>query len=201
LAVRPLHTPKQKTKVHSAKAAVGKQNTNTFSGISAEDILSNFPGFSYFFNAVDVNVVLNAVARVTDLKVLSSPKVIVLDNKTATLQIGDQIPVIISNAQTVTAADSPVVQTFQYTDTGVILKVTPQVNSSSLHYSRYQNAAPGSQGATPTIQQRKINSAIAGGSACPTPEETARQTVAMLSPRRHEQNSGTPVLTRARLGV
>jgi general secretion pathway protein D len=143
----------------------GKQNTTTFSGISAGEILSKFPGFSYFFNALDVNVVLNAVAGVTDVKVLSSPKVMVLDNKTATLQIGDQIPVISSNAQSVAAANAPVVQTFQYTDTGVILKVTPQVNSGGLITldinQEVSNVAPGPQGATPTIQQRKINSAIA----------------------------------------
>jgi len=143
----------------------GKQNTTTFSGIDAGQILSKFPGFSYFFNAADVQVVLNAVAGVTNVKILSSPKVMVLDNKTATLQIGDQIPVISSNAQSVTAANAPVVQTFQYTDTGVILKVTPQVNSGGLITldinQEVSNAAPGSQGTTPTIQQRKINSSIA----------------------------------------
>jgi general secretion pathway protein D len=142
-----------------------KQNTTTFSGINAGQILSKFPGFSYFFNAADVNVVLNAVAGVTNVKVLSSPKVMVLENKTATLQIGDQIPVVTSNAQSVAAAGAPVVQTIQYFDTGVILKVTPQVNSGGLITldinQEVSNAAPGSQGASPTIQQRKINSAIA----------------------------------------
>jgi general secretion pathway protein D len=142
-----------------------KQNTTTFSGINAGQILSKFPGFSYFFNAVDVQVVLNAVAGVTNVKVLSSPKVMVLENKTATLQIGDQIPVVTSNAQSVAAAGAPVVQTIQYFDTGVILKVTPQVNSGGLITldinQEVSNAAPGSQGASPTIQQRKINSSIA----------------------------------------
>ena len=143
----------------------GKQNTTTFSGIPVGQVLSKFPGFSYFFNAADVNVVLNAVAGLTNVKVLSSPKVMVLDNKTATLQIGDQIPVVTSNAQSVAAAGAPVVQTFQYFDTGVILKVTPQVNSGGLVTldinQEVSNAAPGSQGTSPTIQQRKINSSIA----------------------------------------
>jgi general secretion pathway protein D len=142
-----------------------KKNATTFSGINVGQVLSKFPGFSYFFNAADVQVVLNAVAGITNVKVLSSPKVMVLDNKTATLQIGDQIPVISSNAQSVTAGNAPVVQTFQYTDTGVILKVTPQVNSGGLITldinQEVSNTAPGSEGTTPTIQQRKINSAIA----------------------------------------
>ncbi len=143
----------------------GKQNTTTFSGIDAGQILSKFPGFSYFFNAADVKVVLNAIAGLTNVKVMSSPKVMVLDNKTATLQIGDQLPVVTSNAQSVAAAGAPVVQTIQYFDTGVILKVTPQVNSGGLITldinQEVSNAAPGSQGTSPTIQQRKINSSIA----------------------------------------
>jgi general secretion pathway protein D len=140
-----------------------QQNTTTFSGINAGQILSKFPGFSYFFNAADVNVVLNAVAGVTTVKVLSSPKVMVLENKTATLQIGDQIPVVTSNAQSVAAAGAPVVQTIQYFDTGVILKVTPQVNSGgliTLDINQEVSNAAGT-GTSPTIQQRKINSSIA----------------------------------------
>jgi len=143
----------------------GGQNTTTFSSLGSGQILSKFPGFSYFFSALDVAASLNAVAAITNIKVLSSPKVMVLDNKTATLQVGDQIPVITSNAQSVAAAGAPVVQTFQYTDTGVILKVTPQVNSGGLITldinQEVSNAPPGSTGSTPTIQQRKISSSIA----------------------------------------
>jgi general secretion pathway protein D len=57
------------------------------------------------------------------------------------------------------------VQTIQYLDTGVILKVTPQVNSGGLITldinQEVSNVAPGSAGTSPAIQQRKINSAIA----------------------------------------
>jgi general secretion pathway protein D len=145
----------------------GQQNTTTFSADAAGAILSKFPGFSYFFNAANVKVVLNAMAGVTNVKVLSSPKVMVLDNKTATLQIGDQIPVVTSNVQSVAAAGAPVVQTVQYFDTGVILKVTPQVNSGGLVTldinQEVSNVASGASaaGTSPTIQQRKINSSIA----------------------------------------
>jgi general secretion pathway protein D len=143
----------------------GQQNTAAFSGLDTGKILSKFPGFSYFFNAADVQVVLNAVAGVTNIKVLSSPKVMVLDNKTATLQIGDQVPVITSNAQSLATNNAPVLQTIQYLDTGVILKVTPQVNSGGLITldinQEVSDADKGSTGTSPTIHQRKINSAIA----------------------------------------
>ncbi|MDX2264344.1 MAG: type II secretion system secretin GspD [Hyphomicrobiales bacterium] len=139
----------------------------TFSAIDTGNILSKFPGFSYFFNAADVDVVLNAMSDVTDVKIVSSPKVMVRDNKTATLQIGDQIPIITSTSQSVSAPDAPVIQTVRYYDTGVILKVTPQVNAGGLismdvNQEVSNVAAQSVDGASsPTIQQRKITSSIA----------------------------------------
>jgi general secretion pathway protein D len=144
----------------------GSQNTTAFtSGVNLGAIASKFPGFSYFFNAAEVNVVLNAMAGVTNLKVLSSPKVMVLENKTATLQIGDQVPVVTSNSQSTATANAPVLQNVQYMDTGVILKVTPQVNSGGLITldisQEVSNVPQGSTAQSPPIQQRKINSSIA----------------------------------------
>ncbi len=144
-----------------------KQQDATFSGIDTGRILSKFPGFSYFFNAADVQVVVNAVSDVTSVKIVSSPKVMVMDNKTATLQIGDQVPIITGTTQAVTSVDAPVIQTVKYYDTGVILKVTPQVNAGGLISmdinQEVSNVAPdSSQGVnSPTIQQRKISSTIA----------------------------------------
>jgi general secretion pathway protein D len=112
--------------------------------------------------------VLNAMSGVTNVKVLSSPKVMVMDNKTATLQIGDQVPVITSSSQSVSSVGAPVIQTVQYYDTGVILKVTPQVNSGGLvtmdinqEVSNVAADQTGNSTGSPTIQQRKISSAIA----------------------------------------
>ena len=53
---------------------------------------SIFPGFSFVLNATDIRVVLNALDEVTDLKVVSSPQLMVLDNHTARIQVGDQVP-------------------------------------------------------------------------------------------------------------
>jgi general secretion pathway protein D len=145
-----------------------KQQSATLSSLDTGQVLSKFPGFSYFFNATDIQVVLNAMSGVTNVKVLSSPKVMVLDNKTATLQIGDQVPVVTASSQSVSSSGAPVIQTVQYYDTGVILKVTPQVNSGGLISmdinQEVSNVATGQSDnstGSPTIQQRKISSAIA----------------------------------------
>lgn len=144
-----------------------KQSEYTFSAVPSGQILSKFPGFSYFFSAADVAGVLNAMSEITDVRIVSSPRVMVRDNKTATLQIGDQVPVITSTSQSVSAPNAPVVQTVQYFDTGVILKVTPQVNARGLVTmdvnQEVSNVARQKEGGvdSPTIQQRKLSSSVA----------------------------------------
>ena len=58
------------------------------------------------------------------------PSLTVVNNRTATLQIGDQVPVVTQSAVGVIAAGSPVVNSVNYRDTGVILSITPHINES-----------------------------------------------------------------------
>lgn len=143
-----------------------KQSKFSFSSLDTGAIISKFPGFSYFFAAQDIAAVVNAMSSITDVRVVSSPRVMVRDNKTATLQVGDQVPVVTSTSQSVITSDAPVIQTVQYFDTGVILKVTPRVNSGGLVTldinQQVSDVADKTGNATsPTIQQRKIDSSIA----------------------------------------
>ena len=67
-------------------------------GISFTDALSgavapSFPGFSYFFSTPNIQVALDALSAITNVNVISTPTLMVLDNKTATLQVGDQVPI------------------------------------------------------------------------------------------------------------
>lgn len=143
-----------------------KNSEITFSSIASGQIISKFPGFSYFFSAADIAASINALAEVTDVRIVSSPKLMVRDNKTASLQIGDQVPILTSTVQGVTNPDAPIVQTVQYFDTGVILKVTPQVNARGLVtmdvVQEVSNVATDQQEgiASPTIQQRKLASSL-----------------------------------------
>lgn len=92
-----------------------------------------FPGFSYFYsNNNDISGTLNALEQRTNVKVVSAPKLLVLNNQTAALQVGDQVPVSSQSAVSVQNPDSPIVNSIEYRDTGVILKVTPRVNGSGL---------------------------------------------------------------------
>jgi general secretion pathway protein D len=93
----------------------------------------NFPSPSPFFILSKTpNFALAALATVTKVKVLSAPQVMVLDNEPARLQVGQQVPVLTGTATSTLAAGAPVVNSVDYHSTGVIMQVTPRVNSGGL---------------------------------------------------------------------
>ena len=108
-----------------------------------------------------------ALSSLTKVQVISSPEVMVLNNQTATLQVGDQVPIATQQSQSVTDPDAPVVNSIQYHDTGVILDVTPRVNAGgmvTMDISQEVSDVTPTDTSTlnsPTIQQRKIKSTVA----------------------------------------
>ena len=88
-------------------------------------------GFSYTVtnSAGATKAVLNALAEDSLLNVISTPSVMVLDNHTATINVGDQQP--IQSQSTVTNGGN-VQNSITYKDTGVQLTVTPSVNDGGL---------------------------------------------------------------------
>jgi general secretion pathway protein D len=90
------------------------------------------PGFSYFLGGTDISAALNALEERTNIKVVSAPKLVVLNNQTASLQVGDQVPIQTQSATSVENPNAPIVNAIEYRDTGVILKVTPRVNAGGL---------------------------------------------------------------------
>ena len=136
------------------------------SGTSA--ITQSFPGFSYMFsNGSDIKVILDAISTVTHVEVVSSPEVMVLNNQTADLQVGDRVPIITEQAISTTSGDAPIVNSVEYQDTGVILKVTPRVNRGGMVMLDISQEVSEVASATtsgiqsPTFQERKINSSVA----------------------------------------
>jgi general secretion pathway protein D len=128
---------------------------------------ANLPGFNYVFNVPQGRLVVNALEKVTNLEVISSPALTVLDNETATLKVGDQVPIATRSARSVTNPDAPLVNEVELKDTGIILTVTPRVNASGLVMldisQEVSDVVPTSTSAidSPTIRQRKINSSVA----------------------------------------
>jgi general secretion pathway protein D len=130
------------------------------------------PGFSYLYSGANVTATLNALRAITDIHVLSAPKLMVLNNHTASIEVGDQVPISTSSSQGTFTADSPVINSIEYQQTGVILKVTPRVNASGLvlldisqEVSAVSNTSTASANSgtapTPTITERKIVTSVA----------------------------------------
>ena len=107
---------------------------HTGSGVLTEgglNLAPSVPGFSYTLaNSVGkVRAVLNALAKKSLLNVISSPSVMVLDNHTATIHVGDQQPV--PGPRTVTDG-GVITSSITYKDTGVMLSVTPSANAGGM---------------------------------------------------------------------
>ncbi len=81
----------------------------------------------------DFTAALNAAADQSRVSILSSPRLIAASGKTASMQVGTQVP-IITTQQTApdgsTGGTSNILQQVQYRDTGVVLDISPIVNSS-----------------------------------------------------------------------
>jgi general secretion pathway protein D len=137
------------------------------SGIgTAADIVSSFPGFNYVLGGGKEKLVLSALSQLTHVDVVSAPHLLVLDHQTAGLQVGDQVPIVTESAQSVIAAGAPLVNSVQYLNTGVVLQVTPRVNSSGLitldidQQVSEPTTTTTSQIQSPTITQRRIVTSV-----------------------------------------
>ena len=151
------------------------------------------PGFNLLIGAENSpRVILDALHGVTNVKVLSNPSLVVLDNQAATLQVGDQVPFSTGTA-TVLTANNTVVNTIDYKNTGIILRVLPRANSNGNVVldieQEISSVAAGSAGSlTPTISQRRVKSSIAVASG---------QTVllaGLISETENRQRQGIPIL-------
>lgn len=174
-----------------------RANTQTTSSLDfgARGLGITAPGFSYVLErAGQVRAALNALAGDSRLKVLSSPSLMVLNNQTASILVGDEVPVptrqVISNI----SPEAPTINEIEYRNTGILLTVTPRVNSGGMVTMDINQEVSSvtrntvSQIDAPTIQQRQLNSTVSIQSG---------QTVVLGGLIREQQSlsdSGVPVL-------
>ncbi|MEE2565732.1 type II secretion system secretin GspD [Hyphobacterium marinum] len=136
-------------------------------GTGGFDANGIFPGFNFLLESGEnARLAIDALSNVTDLTVVSSPSVMVLDNQTAEFQVGDEVPIVTRTSNSVVNPDSPVVNNIEFRDTGVILTVTPRVSSTGLvtleidqEVSNVSTTASTGD-LTPTISTRRISSTV-----------------------------------------
>jgi general secretion pathway protein D len=157
-------------------------------------IAPDSPGFSVSLGGNPANAVIDALDTITSINVISSPNLMILNNESARLVVGDQVPTSVRTAQDAGSADDQVfVSTVEYRDTGVIFEVTPRINSSGSvilnigqEVSLVGETDPGT--GNPVISQRLINSSVAVNSG---------ETIVLgglFSDRRTSGNGGIPIL-------
>jgi general secretion pathway protein D len=128
------------------------------------------PGFNLLLGSQSTpKAILNALSSVTDVKVLSSPSIVAMDNQPAMLQVGDEVPISTGSATILSSSNTPIVNQIELLNTGVILKVLPHVSANGSiqleidqEVSGVVNANNSNQSTlTPTISQRRIHSTVA----------------------------------------
>lgn len=116
---------------HGAVAQPGNKQRWTLGGGPG---LNGRPDTLYYsFVNKDLQVVLHAMQQDDNAKILSAPSLVVVNNRKARIQVGDQIPVTQTYVNTSLGGNSQVGQV-EYKDTGVILDVRPRVNPGGLVY-------------------------------------------------------------------
>jgi general secretion pathway protein D len=140
----------------------------TVSTLGASTFNSTFPGFILGGNGNGgIPFALSALQAVTTINVLSSPELMVLDNRPARLQVGNVVPYLSQTSVSTITSNAPVVSSINYQQTGVIMEVTPRVNSGGLvtlditqDVSAVQTAltTPGIN--SPTFSERNISSRV-----------------------------------------
>jgi general secretion pathway protein D len=168
--------------------SLGLTQSNTSVNVSP-----TVPGFNLSLGGNPANAVIDALDTLTTTNIISSPNLMILNNESARLVVGDQVPTSVRTAQDGTTAGDVFVSTVEYRDTGVIFEVTPRINSSGsviLNIAQEISLVGETDPATgnPIISQRLIDSSVSVVSG---------ETIVLgglFSDSRTTSNGGIPVL-------
>ncbi|WP_103122912.1 type II secretion system secretin GspD [Methylopila sp. Yamaguchi] len=180
--------------VKSGGVGLGRNN-GSFSlfGTAANALSKQTPGFNLLIGTnSNPDVVISALDRVTNVEVLSSPSLVVAENQVANFQVGDEIPIVTRQAQSVENIDSPLVNQVEFKNTGIILNVIPRIGQNDAVTMQIEqeisSVASGADTLTPTISKRRVASNISVVSG---------QTVllaGLISKRNERGKNGLPIL-------
>jgi len=160
-------------------------------------LAGGFPGMALSVMSHNGNprALLSALANVTNVRVLSSPQLMVVDGSPARLLVGNSVPYLNQTAQSTNAPGAPIVNSIGYRDTGIILDILPHIGASgqvTLDLTQEVSAVEATASAggiqSPTFSKREIHSRVVLQNG---------QTVGLaglISDNASRGNSGVPVL-------
>lgn len=180
----------------SHRLGLGSNNGSVSLTDAATDVLANqIPGLNAVFgSAANPDVIISALDVIGNVEVLSSPSLIVLENQTASLQVGDEVPITTRQIQSIDSGTAPLVNQVEFKNTGIILNVTPRISQDDTVTmdiaQEISSVAGGANTLTPTISKRRVESEISVNNA---------QTVVLaglISASRNNTKDGVPGLNR-----
>jgi general secretion pathway protein D len=121
----------------------------------------------------NIGAVLNAYQNDTDVRILSTPQLLTLDNEDAEITVGENIPYVSRQDSGVLGVTGTTnYSSYEYKDVGVTLKVTPQINKDGFVRMKIDQSvtkvvsqsasvdAAGSQVLTPTTLKRTAKTTV-----------------------------------------
>jgi len=165
-------------------------NGDLFPGILAP----NFPGLAIARTIGRQQFAIQALKNITDVQIISAPKLLIVDKQQARLQVGDLVPTITQSATSVISAGAPVVNSVQYQATGVILTVTPRINSGGLVTldieQEVSQVVPTTTSSinSPTFQQRKVQTKVV------VQDGDTISLAGLITDKKSRFNSGIPLI-------
>jgi general secretion pathway protein D len=152
------------------------------------------PGFTINYVGTDITAAIRALSAKSNVRIVSAPKITTIENATARLQVGDQVPIVTQTAQSTTTGNAPLVNTVDYRDTGVKLEVTPRIsgdNRVSLIISQEVSSVARTQTSgidSPTIKQRLMESQLI------VPEGTVVALGGLINSSNSDSDGGVPFI-------
>lgn len=159
-------------------------------------------GFNYILNNAmfpgGVQAALHLLDSYGSTRVISNPHLSALDNQKATIKVGDRIPInqqtFVGGSTTGTVTNA-VTTTSQYIDTGVLVQVTPHINSGGL-VTLEVNAEvsnpgnPAVAGDAPPISTRSVQTLLA------VPSGQTMVMGGLITENKQNTSNGLPLVSR-----
>lgn len=119
--------------IFTGKVAIKTNPTGTGeTKFGLADKMSDPTGYGAFYKLIgrDINATLHALSTVSKTEILSRPSILTRSNQQATILVGQQVPIITASRQS--DISNTTINTIQYQDVGIILRVTPFITNEGM---------------------------------------------------------------------
>ena len=114
--------------------AISPSTANILSGAITSTL--GAAGITASYTSKNLSTIINAFAQKKLLNILSEPRILILNNKTGTINVGKQIPTLASEASasdlTNNSTSPSILRNIKYQNTGTIVSLTPTINSNGI---------------------------------------------------------------------